>query len=58
MKAEVTVRGAKVILDPVKRLEPGAYRATVTSRVTDLAGNAFDARKKPGTQTLRWTFTV
>ncbi len=56
--ATLQVRGAKVILDPVKPLRPGTYRAKVTTGVTDLAGNAFDAKRKPGTQTLRWTFTV
>jgi hypothetical protein len=58
VRAVLTVRGAKIILVPARPLEPGAYQATVTSKVTDLAGNAFDAKRKPGTQSLRWTFTV
>ena len=58
VRAEVTVRGAKIILDPRRALKPGTYRVTVTRAVTDLAGNGFDAKRKAGTQTLRWVFTV
>ena len=56
--ATLRVRAAKISLDPTRPLRPGTYRATVTTAVTDLAGHALDAKRKPGTQTLRWTFNV
>ena len=47
------------MLDAQEGARPtGTYKVTVSKKVTDLAGNAFDAKKKPGTQTLRWSFTV
>ena len=59
VKAALTLRGAKIILVPAQRLKPGEYKVSVTSKVTDLAGNPFDAKpKKKGTQTLTWAFTV
>ena len=36
------------MLKPKKPLADGTYKVTVTKQVTDLAGNAFDAKKKPG----------
>ena len=59
IKATVSLtKGRTIVLRPKKPLADGTYKVTVTTKVTDLAGNAFDAKKKPGTQTLRWTFTV
>ncbi len=45
-------------LVPAKRLAPGTYKAKVKTRVTDVAGNRFDAKNKPGLQPLVWTFEV
>ena len=59
IKAVVSLtKGKTIVLTPKQALTRGTYKVTVTSRVTDLPGNAFDARSKPGTQTLRWSFTV
>ena len=51
-------KGRTIVLAPKKALPRGTYKVTVSKMVTDLAGNAFDAKKKKGTQTLTWTFTV
>ena len=45
-------------LVPAKRLAPGTYKVKVKTRVTDVAGNRFDAKNKPGLQPLVWTFEV
>ena len=59
VKANVSLtRGTTIVLKPKKPLAAGTYTVTVSKKVTDLARHAFDAKKKPGTQTLRWTFTV
>jgi pectate lyase len=49
----------RVRLDPERDLRKRAtYRVVVRSTITDQAGNAFDARVKPGSQALRWSFTT
>ena len=59
VKAKVALeRGKTIVLTPRKRLAAGTYEVTVSPKVTDLAGNAFDGKAKTGVQTLRWRFTV
>ena len=45
-------------LVPVEKLQPGTYKVKVKTRVTDVAGNRFDGKMKPGLQPLVWTFEV
>ena len=59
VKATVALkRGRIVVLTPRERLAAGSYQVTVSTKVTDLAGNAFDGKAAKGVQTLRWTFKV
>ncbi len=60
VRAQVTYRpkGHAIVLVPKKRLKPGSYLVTVSSRVTDLAGNGFDGSTKAGLQPLKWRFRV
>ncbi len=59
VKATVALkRGRIVVLTPRKRLAAGSYQVTVSTKVTDLAGNSFDGKAAKGVQTLRWTFKV
>jgi hypothetical protein len=47
------------VLDPVLDLPKGEYRATVTTAVTDVAGNALDQNPdQEENQPMVWTFTV
>jgi subtilisin-like proprotein convertase family protein len=50
----------RVVIDPAKRLRAGTtYRAVVTTRVTDLAGNRLDQNPaKAGLQPKTWRFTT
>ena len=54
----VLKRGATIVLTPRRPLVPGTYRVTVSTEVTDLAGNPFDAKAAKGAQPLRWKFAV
>jgi hypothetical protein len=62
VKAKVTYNSSKkmIVLTPNKALKSNKkYKATVTTKVKDVAGNAFDA--KPGTsgaQALKFSFTT
>ena len=60
VKAKVSYKAGKdvIILKPKKPLAPGKYTVTVSTKVTDTAGNPFDAKSKPGAQKLTWKFTV
>jgi subtilisin-like proprotein convertase family protein len=47
------------VLKPVQDLPKGTYRATITTEVTDVAGNALDqVSTQPENQPKVWTFTV
>jgi subtilisin-like proprotein convertase family protein len=48
----------KIVLKPKKELKPGTYKVIVKTRITDVVGNRFDAKKKPGLQKLTWRFEV
>ena len=51
--------GLFAVLDPVQDLPKGDYRATITTAVTDMAGNALDQNPdQAGNQPKVWTFTV
>ena len=39
-------------------VQAGTYNVKVKTRVTDVAGNRFDAKRRPGLQPLVWTFEV
>ena len=60
VKAAVTYVPSRhaIRLVPAEPLEPGTYKVKVRTRVTDVAGNRFDAKTKPGLQPLVWTFEV
>ena len=45
-------------LVPSEPLKPGTYKVKVKTRVTDVVGNRFDAKKKPGLQPLRLDLRV
>jgi hypothetical protein len=45
-------------LVPSEKLQPGTYTVKVKTQVTDVVGNRFDAKNKPGLQPLVWTFEV
>ena len=50
--------GHLVLLTPLRPLRPGDYALIVLPRVTDVAGNGYDALPAPGHQRLRYRFTV
>lgn len=58
IKAKVTYDATKrlITLTPKKSLRKGTYQVTITTKVTDPAGNAWDQTSKPGSQPLKWTF--
>ena len=60
VKGKVTYVAArhKIVLKPKKELKPGTYKVIVKTRITDMVGNRFDAKKKPGLQKLTWKFEV
>ncbi len=62
VKAKVTYNAAKkrIILTPTKNLKKGTkYKVTVSTKVKDAAGNAFDAKPTvSGAQALKFSFTT
>ena len=60
IRAKVTYNATKrlITLKPRKPLPKGTYKVTVTTKVTDLAGNAWDQKSKTGAQPLKWSFKV
>ena len=62
VKATVTYNatGKTIVLKPKSSLKKGTkYTVTVTTKVKDVAGNAFDAKAtKAGAQALRFSFTT
>ncbi len=60
IRARVTYNATKrlITLKPRKPLRKGTYKVTVTTKVTDLAGNVWDQQSKPGAQPLKWSFKV
>jgi hypothetical protein len=47
----------RIRLDPKRNLDRrSTYRVVLKSSIKDMAGNRFDAKPKPGMQSLRWTF--
>ena len=60
VKATVTYSAAKhlITLNPRKTLRKGTYKVTVTTKVTNSVGNAWDQKPKPGAQPLTWSFKV
>jgi subtilisin-like proprotein convertase family protein len=62
VKAKVTYNSSKkmIVLTPNKALKKNKkYNVTVTTKVKDVAGNAFDAKpSKSGAQALKFSFTT
>jgi hypothetical protein len=62
VKAKVTYNSSKkmIVLTPSKALKKNKkYNVTVTTKVKDVAGNAFDAKpSKSGAQALKFSFTT
>jgi subtilisin-like proprotein convertase family protein len=62
VKAKVSYNSSKkmIVLTPSKALKKDKkYNVTVTTKVKDVAGNAFDAKPgKPGAQALKFSFTT
>ena len=62
VKAKVTYNSSKkmIVLTPNKALKKDKkYKVTVTTKVKDVAGNAFDAKPgKSGAQALKFSFTT
>jgi hypothetical protein len=51
--------GRKLVkLNPKESLEPGRYVVKISTAVTDSLGNRLDAKAKPGSQPLKWSFEV
>ena len=61
IRAKVAYQAAdnRILLNPKGDLDRGTtYRARLSTAIRDLAGNAFDAKPKPGAQRLTWRFTT
>ncbi|HXH80078.1 proprotein convertase P-domain-containing protein [Nocardioides sp.] len=60
IKARVSYDSVKkqITLKPKRPLRKGTYTVTVSTKVTDVRGNAWDQKAKPGAQPLKWSFKV
>ena len=61
IRAKVAYRAAhnRILLNPKGDLDRGTtYTAHLSTAIRDLAGNALDAKHKPGAQRLTWRFTT
>ena len=61
IRAKVAYRAAhnRILLNPTGDLDGGTtYTARLSTAIRDLAGNALDAKHKPGAQRLTWRFTT
>ena len=60
VKVQVTYVAARrlVKVNPKGSLEPGRYVVKIRTGITDVLGNRLDAKAKPGSQPVKWTFDV
>ena len=60
VKVRVTyVAGRRLVkVNPKGSLEPGHYVVRIPTGITDVLGNRLDAKAKPGSQPVKWTFDV